>query len=220
MKIERLHLTKSNGQNIPAAAIEPQKPVGSVVLVHGYGGCKEEMLGMGWRIAEQGHRVITIDLEGHGENLQPFDEGICDDIEAAISYCRPYGKVVAIGHSLGGRLSLTSSADFAIGISPAISDSFGEKTFGILKTMRGYRVKDNSENTLPSVMNNIPAWKPNKNRKSLIIFGSRDVPEIIDTCRSLETDKIEISNAFHADIFTLEPTIIAVLNQIKIWFAC
>ncbi|WLC81473.1 hypothetical protein [Clostridium estertheticum] len=40
-----------------------------------------------------------------------------------------------------------------------------------------------------------------------IIYGSRDVPEIISLCNSLKTKNssvIEIENAMHSDIFTLE----------------
>lgn len=34
--------------------IEPAAPKGAAVVIHGYGGCKEEQLGMAWRIAEKG----------------------------------------------------------------------------------------------------------------------------------------------------------------------
>src|SRR5271157_6042721 len=113
---------------IPAIRISPENPVGAAVVVHGYGGCKEEQLGLAWRVAQSGLVADCIDLRGHGDNPRPFDATVLDDVEIAIRNCREFGKVVAIGHSLGGRLSLTSSADFAIGISPPLEGTHGERT--------------------------------------------------------------------------------------------
>jgi dienelactone hydrolase len=45
---------KNGNVEIPAIMIEPAAPKGAAVVIHGYGGCKEEQLGMAWRIAEKG----------------------------------------------------------------------------------------------------------------------------------------------------------------------
>ncbi len=111
---------QGNGFVVPGVQFIPSNAKNAVVIAHGYGGCKEEPLGLAWRVAESGLAVCSIDLRGHGEHALPMDEHIQDDIEAAIEHCRSYGKVTAIGHSLGGRLALISSADHAIGISPAL----------------------------------------------------------------------------------------------------
>ena len=91
--------------------------IGAAVVVHGYGGCKEEQLGLAFRVAESGLVTYSIDLRGHGQHPLKLDYNVQDDVELAIQHARRYGKVVAIGHSLGGRLSLMSSADFSIQIS-------------------------------------------------------------------------------------------------------
>lgn len=219
MNIERSHIP-AEGSYTPAVVITPEDPIGSVVLVPGYGGCKEEVLGIAWRIAESGLRVCSIDLSGHGENLNEFGDRVYDDIETAVTYCRTYGKVAAVGHSLGGRLALISSADYAIGISPAACDSFRDQTYKVLKATRSYRVRNGSMSVLRSVLKDIPAWKPDNGNNTLVLFGSRDLPEISTFCRSLNTPKTEIENALHSDIFTLESTFHAVVDQLKGWFVC
>ncbi|MEN6357776.1 MAG: alpha/beta hydrolase [Armatimonadota bacterium] len=218
MNIERIHIPAADGAYIPAVFIAPEYQSGSVVLVHGYGGCKEEILGIAWRIAEIGLRTCAIDLSGHGENLNTFGDRILDDIEAAIAYCRTFGKVAAVGHSLGGRLALISSADYAIGISPAACDSFRDQTYKVLKATRSYRVMNGSMSMLRCVLKDIPAWQPDNDKKSLVLFGSRDLPEISAFCRSLDSPKIEIENALHSDIFTMESTFCAVAEQLNDWF--
>ena len=75
---------------------------------------KKEQLGPGWRVAEAGLLACVIDLRGHGEHSFPLDELAGSEIDAAIRYCRSFGNVTAIGHSLGGRLALLSDADFCI----------------------------------------------------------------------------------------------------------
>jgi len=143
-------------------------------------------------------------------------------MEAAIKYCRSSGKVVVIGHSLGGRLALISSADFAIGISPALSTTFGEETAGILKNVRDYRVSEAFSGELWKVMKKLPIVNFDDHTKKSIIYGSRDVPEIISSCNSLKTKDSsvkEIENAMHNDIFTLECTFQSVISKLKDYFS-
>ncbi len=206
--------------SVPCVKIEPDHPIGSAVILHGYGGSKEEMLGLAWRIAELGFVACAVDLRGHGENPLPLDDRIAEDVKAAIEYCRSFGKVVAIGHSLGGRLALTSEADFAIGISPAIGREFGPQTHEILKRMRSYRVKERIPGKVFEILEKIPDFEPSVEKKTSVIFGERDVPEIVASCRRLEHDGMkgsEVKEALHGDIFLLEKTLGAVKTQLEEW---
>lgn len=54
------------------------------------------------------------------------------DLKTSIEYCKKFGKVVVIGHSLGGRIALTSNVDYAIGISPALNTVFSDATMKVL----------------------------------------------------------------------------------------
>lgn len=221
MHIER-QIIQYDGIKIPSTIIAPSKPSGAAVLVHGYGGCKEELMGLAWRVAELGIISCVIDLRGHGENLLNLDYGVFSDVEATIKYCRRYGKVAAIGHSSGGRLSLLSSADFAIGISPALNKEFSETTQKVLKDLRNYRVRESFQNVIFDILQTLPVWHPNNSRQTSVIFGSRDIPEIVQACKELvstDTTLDFIAGALHNDIFLLEKTIESVTNQLTKWFS-
>ena len=219
MNIERISIP-GEGYDIPAILLSPPGATSAAVIVHGYGGCKEEQLGPAFRIAEIGIAACAIDLRGHGEHPLPLDENALDDVSAAIHYCRSYGKVAAVGHSLGGRLALLSDADFVIGISPPASvTTFGAPTRMILKEMRSYRVRE--EMDILEVFRRLPAYEPSGNGRILFVYGERDVPEIKDTCAALEAlgeKMVKIEKALHADIFLLEATFDKVCAQLKKWF--
>jgi len=220
MKIER-KLIQQNGLSIPSTVIEPSNSVGTVIIMHGFGGCKEEQLGLAWRVAEVGFTTCVIDLRGHGEHELPLDEEVVLEVETAIQYFRRYGKVIAIGHSLGGRLALLSTADYAIGLSPALNKTFSNQTQEIIKALRGYRVNEIYPNVNFEILNKLPEWQIGSNGNVKIIFGSRDVPEIISACNELKEKSvpvIEIDKALHNDIFLLELTFEKIIVQLKEWF--
>ena len=206
---------------VPTIRIYPRDPVGAAVVVHGYGGCKEEQLGLAWRVAGSGLVTYSIDLRGHGQHPLELDDEVQEDVELVIRYARKFGKVVAIGHSLGGRLSLMSNADFAIGISPPLDGSYGARTEELLKKLRGYRVRTNSPGKVFDILANIPDWKDKDPSRSMIIYGSRDVPEIVASCDMLRAEKanvLRIENAIHSDTYLLEKTFEGITKQLSRWF--
>ena len=80
------------------------------------------------------------------------------DLETSISYFRQFGKVTAVGHSLGGRLSLISSADYAIGIAPALNKTYSPQTQELIEEMRDYRVRKSNSNIF-EILNNLPKYQ-------------------------------------------------------------
>lgn len=221
MEIER-KIIEGNNFRIPSIILTPAHIHGAAVVIHGYGGSKEEQLGLAYRAAETGLKTCSIDLRGHGENKVTFDEKVILDVETAIQYCKPFGKVTAIGHSLGGRLALISSADYSIGISPAISISFGEKTQKILRDLRDYRVYQTFSGQLLEIIKRLPSPDFNNSTKKSIIYASRDIPEIKALCDDLKTKDlsvVEIDDALHSDIFTLEATFQNVVDELKKYYS-
>src|SRR5512146_2416314 len=91
MDIKRQFL-RGDGFHVPAIMLTPPDPAGAVLIVHGYGGSKEEFMGLAWRVAEQGFATCAIDLRGHGEHMLPLDEHVLQDVETAIRHCRGYGN--------------------------------------------------------------------------------------------------------------------------------
>lgn len=205
---------------IPAIRIGPSNPIGAVVLIHGYGGCKEEQLGLAWHVAQSGVVVDCIDLRGHGEHPLPFDEYVLQDVETAIQHSREFGKVVAIGHSLGGRLSLASSADFTIGISPPLEGTHGVRTEELIRKLRGHRVNTDSPRRVFELLAKLPKWENRDESRWMIIYGSRDVPEIVASCERLSsarTNVLRIEGAMHSDTYLLSSTFEAIRKQLRQW---
>jgi hypothetical protein len=180
------------------------RPAGAVVIFPSYGGCKGEQLGPAWRVAETGLAACAIDLNAP------------DDVEAAIRHCRSFGKVTVIGHSMGGRLALLSSADAVIALSPAICPTYVPPIHRIIENWC-YKVREPSKAYVFELLEKLPVWRPSGDRPTAIIHGSRDMPEIRDGCiklKSLGVNATEIENALRSDIFLLEPTIEAVKAEL------
>ncbi len=210
-----------DGFQVPCVTVKPLNPRGAVVVVHGYGGTKEATLGLAWRIAEKGFTTGCIDLRGHGQHSSDFSSDCLSDVESTISYFKDYGKVTAIGHSFGGRLALESSADYAIGISPALGQNFSNNTQNNVKTSRDYLVHKSNNTNLFSILNSYNQFSGFDPDKTLLIYGTRDLPEIMSECEGLKSEKlgvIPIDEALHSDIFLLEPTYKVITEKLQEWY--
>ena len=81
-----------------------------VLMVHGFASSFER----NWRepgwvdvLQEEGHRVVGVDLLGHGEAAKPTDPGAYRDLDRWVEAALPKdGLVDAVGFSLGGQLIL------------------------------------------------------------------------------------------------------------------
>ncbi|MBI0583149.1 MAG: alpha/beta fold hydrolase [Methanomassiliicoccus sp.] len=220
MDVQRADIRKG-GHIIPAIIIVPPAPRGAAVISHGYGGCKEEQLGLAFRIAEAGLAACAIDLRGHGQHPLPLDAGVLTDVDAAVAHCRRFGRVVAIGHSLGGRLALISEADFAVGISPPLDPSYCVRTRELLQKLRSYRVRPDDPDTVFDFLRTLPAYREEGSERTMVIYGSRDVPEIVesgDALKALGRNAVRIEGAIHGDTYMLESTFAALDKQLDLWF--
>lgn len=220
MKISR-QMIPGDGYDIPSVTITPPHPRGSAVVVHGYGGCKEEQAGLAWRIAEAGITAMAIDLRGHGEHALSLDEHVLDDLESAISFARKSGKVAAVGHSFGGRLVLCSSADYIVAISPALDNTYNSKTQTTLTKVKSYRVRESHPGAVFDLVGQLPVWKGFDSRPVSIVCGTRDVPDIFKTCTDLKAageDVYMIDQVMHSDSFLTGETICHVNKRLLEWF--
>jgi fermentation-respiration switch protein FrsA (DUF1100 family) len=209
------------GTAVPAVMMMPEAPRGAAVIVHGYGGCKEEQLGLALRVAENGLAACTIDLRGHGQNPLPLDGDVSEDVEAAIAIARRYGRVVAIGHSLGGRLALISTADFAIGLSPPLDPGYCARTQDLLQKLRAYRVRPDDGSTVFEILRHLPPVREGDLERAMVIYGSRDVPEIVeagDALRASGRNAVKLDKAIHGDTYLLENAFAALTGQLELWF--
>lgn len=217
MDIEHFFLP-GDGCRVPSILIKPVEPRGAAVIVHGYGGNKEEQLGLGLQAAEAGLVACVIDLRGHGEHSLPLDRDIGADLDAAIRYCRLFGKVVAIGHSFGGHLALLSNADYRIAISPSIKRPLSELTQKALKKRCSYRVRPSDFEVVRIIHEGLPTWDPSKdNGNTIILFAEWDLPEVSSGCNELKNEGVQvvqIPKSTHNNIFLVEQTFEDVRNYI------
>ena len=115
-------LNAPDGHTIPALLVAPEvPPAGGAIVVHPYGGTKEQMIAVALGLAEKGVACLLLDLCGHGENYAEIGVGMVEELEAGLQYVRRFGPAsAAVGISLGGRLALMSSAACMVAISPAV----------------------------------------------------------------------------------------------------
>lgn len=221
MQIQRQSIP-AKGYEIPVAVMTPKAPKGHVLVVHGYGGCKEEQLGLAWRIAEAGFATYAIDLRGHGQHPKPLDHHALDDLEAALYHLKPKGSVAIVAHSFGARLALHSSADFVIAISPAIEKEYSPKSCEKLMQIKSYRVREIQPGHIFSVLQEMPAWAPEAHKAVSVVCGTRDVPDIVRGCQELQANGVDVTflePVMHGDIYLTESAIEHIQTRLKQWFA-
>jgi alpha-beta hydrolase superfamily lysophospholipase len=112
---------------IPGTLFLPDAPAGSlafldavpraerppaVLLVHGFASDRLGLSGLARKLAAAGYGVLTIDVQGHGQNRNPFrgsrasDRIFFEDLSAGVDYLRATkhvdgSRIVVMGHSMG-----------------------------------------------------------------------------------------------------------------------
>ncbi len=184
MEFHRLtELRSSDDHVVPAYAFLPSVIMGGVAVAHGYGGCKEQMLGLAARLAEAGLAACVFDIRGHGEHPAPLDLAMGLDLEAALTFLRRHGRVAAVGHSLGGRLALASSADAVAAISPALPQKPSEEGRAMLRHFGGTGVRARAAGEILDILRALPAPEP-RPRPTLLLHAAEDIPSLIEAVMS------------------------------------
>lgn len=109
---------------------------GAIILVHGIGSCKEDMMGLADMLAYSGMETYLFDLRAHGRSggeycTYGFYEK--EDIKAIVSKIksdRPTLRLGIWGNSLGGAIALQ-----ALAIDPRIDYGIIESTFTDLRSV-------------------------------------------------------------------------------------
>jgi len=210
-------------RTLPVTAFLPEAPKGAAAIFHGYSGCKEEMLGLGARVARSGLATYVADLAGHGENQANFDEAVLDDARALAAWLTRFGKVVAIGHSFGGRVASLCGTNFFIGLSPGLAAQYQAQTHEKRNFLRHYRVRGGSHQVLFRLLSNLPVreFSPADAGSTLILCGSRDLPDVLAPCRTIAERGVPlvlVEHALHGDIFTHPETFRILAERLGSWF--
>jgi pimeloyl-ACP methyl ester carboxylesterase len=186
LDFSRLHDLKApDGHLVPAFLLAPPSPRGGVVVCHGYGGAKEHMLGVAVAIAEKGSAALTIDLCGHGENRAPIGPGMLDEIEAALSFVRRFGKTAVIGHSLGARLALMSSADVMVALSPSVMVQMSPQGKWMFENLPSPAVREPYSGYVLELLDKLGPVPPH-GRPCLLLYSERDIQGLLDGATGLQ----------------------------------
>lgn len=173
------------GPQRPGWHVAPDsEPAAGAVVLHGYGGSKEAMLGLALNLAETGFACIVPDLPGHGEHPEPFGPALLEEVRSAVEQARRYGPVLALGHSLGGRLALLSGADAVVAISPALPFQPSPEGIYALRTFASPKVRQDYPGQVVDVLKELPAHSL-VDVPVLIVLGEGDIPSIVRAAEEL-----------------------------------
>jgi dienelactone hydrolase len=178
-------LLAPDGHVIPALLFSPDSPRGGAILCPGYGATKEHMLALAAAIAEKGMAALSIDLCGHGENLTAIGPAMRDELEAGVRYLRRFGRVAAVGISLGGLLALMSSADCMAAISPSVAAKMSPQGKWMFENFPSPSVREPYSGYVLELLDALGPV-PSHNRPCLLLYAERDIPALLEGAAGLK----------------------------------
>ena len=188
MEFQRVSdLTAPDGHAIPGFLLAPASPRGGAVVCHGYGSSKEQMLGIVTAVAEKGIAVLAIDLCGHGENTAPIGPAMRDEMEVAIAFVRRFGRTAVIGHSLGGRLALMSSADIMVAMSPSVMMQMSPQGKWMFENLPSPGLREPYSGYVLELLEKLGPV-PSHGRPCLLLYSERDIQALLDGATSLQAE--------------------------------
>jgi PAS domain S-box-containing protein len=178
-------LTAPDGHGIPALLFTPPVPRGAAVICHGYGASKEQMLGVAEAVVEKKFAALVIDLCGHGENTAPIGPGMREEVDAAVAYLRRFGKVAVVGHSLGGRLALMSSADVMVAMSPSVMMQMSPQGKWMFENLPSPGIREPYSGYVLELLEKLGPV-PAHDRPCLLLYSERDIQGLLDGAGDLQ----------------------------------
>lgn len=224
----------------PATVIvSGKKALKKGIIIHGYGGNKEEMFGLALNLAEnKGLKLLVFDLPGHGSlsdarfnldssidrikkvikllNLDCHSEGPQTTEESETEILRhvvPQDDIFFIGHSIGARLGLIAGLKNGVLISMPGEAFFEGNRKQLIRTLRVRRV---NENPLFSGLREIILKEIKLGDNNLLLLADQDLQSVKDLYADLEKRGLAyktIKGSSHLDIISSHLT----LNLTKKW---
>lgn len=188
----------------------------SGLVIHGYGGNKEEMLGLAAHVAYTTRtRLLLFDLPGHGpggDDLLTLEASRAA-LDARARLLKQPGFV--IGHSLGARLALMSGLPRAALISMPGAALFEGSRRELLRTLRARRVRESETyGGLKEIM--AAPVEPAKN--TLLLYAGGDILSSAALARDWgdRVDKtVKVPGCGHLDIVSHPATLSEICEWIR-----
>lgn len=217
-----MNLEVVNKGEFSVLVVRPGRPEGWLLAVHGYGGCKEEMLGIVLSLARKGFFCVVPDLPGHGESRDLFNHAnalrcldLCGDFI-------PGNYTAVLGHSIGARLILEQTRNVRkIAVSPPSDTSFPGGKKEMHRVLRPRRVKEAVPfGGLKEVLEAMgPALPQQAETRSLLLFAQYDLPTVKLSVQNASKDiydVVEIRYSKHHDILTSRDTAAEIWTWLSI----
>jgi hypothetical protein len=187
MRIRKVtDLSAPDGHLIPGVMIAPDAPHTAALVLHHYGGSKEQMFGLAFALGEKGVAGLTIDSCGHGENRAPIGPEILTEVEAALAWLRErYASAACTGLSIGGRLALMSSADRMVAISPSVVTEVSPQGKWVFENFPSPGVREPYPGYAVDLLQQLGPVRAH-DRPCLLLYGERDIPNIMEGCAGLK----------------------------------
>jgi alpha-beta hydrolase superfamily lysophospholipase len=136
---EGLRIATNDGLSLEGWLLVPPKPRGTVVLFHGYAGCRSGLLEQGCAFYKMGFAALLVDFRGSGGSdgcATTLGYHEAHDVAAAVRQVRTLGlprPLVLYGQSMGGAAVLRSIA--ALGVRPdaVILESVFDRLLGSVR---------------------------------------------------------------------------------------
>jgi len=118
---EGVKLTASDGTALESWLIPHADPQGILILLHGFGACRADLLDLAQSLHAQGsYHLFMMDLRGHGVSggsSITFGKKEVLDVETALKHCSTDPKLKDLpigifGLSMGGAIALLAAAQF------------------------------------------------------------------------------------------------------------
>jgi alpha-beta hydrolase superfamily lysophospholipase len=136
---QTLHIWTADGLNLEAWLLLPPKPRGTVLLFHGYAGCRSNLLEQGRTLHQMGFAALLIDFRGSGGSdgcTTTVGYREAQDVAAAIQHVRNLGlprPLVLYGQSMGGAAVLRSISALCVKPDAIILESVFDRLLGTVR---------------------------------------------------------------------------------------
>jgi len=194
LQYESFNATNPDGTRIAGWWVPAESALGSILMVHGFGGNKSTMLSRAVTFVETGFNVALIDLRARGESggeRADLGPGAADDVLAAADALRSSGRVsilplIGYGLSHGARSVLLAAVKSRSGFAAIIAEAPPFSLREGLKRATGLPwVPPLPEGDLAATFETL------REQPTLLLLGDRD-PEI-----SVEQAKSFLSGNIH-----------------------
>jgi pimeloyl-ACP methyl ester carboxylesterase len=110
-----------------------------------------------------------------------------EELEAALGYVRRFGRVAVVGHSLGGRLALMSSADVMVAISPSVMMQMSPQGKWMFENLPSPGIREPYSGYVLELLEKLGPV-PSHRRPCLLLYSERDIQALLDGAKGLQTE--------------------------------